>query len=191
MLTYLRPAAVLVGLFTLMTGILYPLVLTGVTQLSLPFGANGSLVQRNGTVIGSALIGQTFASDRYFKGRPSAAGSSGYDAAATSGSNLGPTSKKLIDRISADFAALGGQAGVPMAADALTASASGLDPHISPQYAASQVARVAAARGVTEASVQGILERQTGLPVLGFLGEPRVNVLELNLALDATPAPGS
>lgn len=191
MLTYLRPAAVLVVLFTLMTGILYPFALTGVTQLAVPLEANGSLIHRNGSVIGSTLIGQAFTSDRYFKGRPSAAGSAGYDAVASSGSNLGPTSKKLIDRIRADFAALGGQAGVPIAADALTASASGLDPHISPQNARSQVARVAAARGVTEASVRGQLERQTGLPLLGFLGEPRVNVLELNLALDATPAPGS
>ena len=185
MLAHLRPALVMLVLFTALTGLAYPLAVTGLAQVVLPSSANGSLVSRNGTTVGSALIGQSFSSEKYFRGRPSAAGEKGYDAAASSGSNMGSTSKKLIDRVNADVAALRGT-GAPTAipADAVTTSASGLDPHISPTYALLQVPRVAVARRVSEDRVRALLDRVAERPFLGVIGEPRVNVLQLNLMLD-------
>jgi len=188
MLKHLRAALTLFALLTLLTGVVYPLAMTGLAQLLLPGTANGSLVSRNGVVVGSALIGQGFASDRYFHARPSAAGANGYDAAASSGSNLGPLSKKLLDRVASDIAKLRTNQIAIIPADAVTVSASGLDPHISPQYAHLQLPRVAAARGMTEAQVREILVAHTDRPPLGVLGEPRINVLLLNMALDAASA---
>ena len=184
MLSHLRPALVMVALFTLLTGIAYPLAVTGVAQLALPSAANGSLAIRDAAVVGSTLIGQSFVSDKYFWPRPSAAGEKGYDAANSSGSNLGPLSKKLIERVKADVSLRRAGADV-VPADSVTASASGLDPHISPSFAALQIARVAATRKVPEARVRALVEKAVERPVLGLLGEPRVNVLLLNLALDA------
>jgi K+-transporting ATPase ATPase C chain len=192
MLTHLRPALVMLAAFTALTGIVYPLVITGVAQMAMRHHANGSPVMRDGKVVGSALIGQSFTSDRYFHGRPSAAGDKGYDAVASSGSNLGPTSRKLIERVQGDVKTLQGSLGAStIPPDAVTASASGLDPHISPGYADLQVARVAAARKVPGERVRAILASYTEQPVLGFIGEPRVNVLELNLALDAALGSGA
>ncbi len=182
----LRPALVLLLLFTLLTGVIYPLAVTGLSRLAFPSQAGGSLVERNGKVIGSTLLGQAFAGPQYFHGRPSGAGASGYDAAASSGSNYGPTSKALLERIGADAAGLSKeQPGKPIPADLLTASGSGLDPHISPAAAEYQLSRVAAARKLPEDRVRQLLREHSQGRDLGFLGEPAVNVLNLNLALDA------
>lgn len=184
MFSYIRPAVIFIAIFTLLTGIIYPLALTGVSQLIVASQANGSLIRRDGHVVGSALIGQTFTSDRYFHGRPSAAGKAGYDAMASSGSNLGPLSKSLMERVRADVSTLPQAGASVIPADAVTTSASGLDPDISQAFAALQITRVAAARGVPEDRVRDIVNKQTDRPSLGFAGEPRVNVLLLNLALD-------
>ena len=178
MLTYLRPAIVLLAFFTLLTGVAYPLAMTGIAQGMFPAQANGSLVEREGAVVGSSLIGQTFESARYFHGRPSAVN---FDAATSSGSNYGPSSTALLDQIKERAAPYGGT-NVP--ADLLTASGSGLDPHLSPAGALAQVARVTTARGLPEAQVRDLVAAHTQPPDLGILGEPRVNVLALNLALD-------
>jgi potassium-transporting ATPase KdpC subunit len=191
MITYLRPAIVLVVLCTIVTGLAYPFAMTGLAQLILPVQANGSLVERDGKIAGSALIGQSFTTDRYFHARPSAAGQNGYDAANSSGSNLGPLSKKLLDRVAADVQTLRGSSAILIPADAVTTSASGLDPHISPAYAALQVERVAKARGVDRGRVNIILKSLSERPTLGIVGEPKVNVFLLNLALDAGLAQGN
>ena len=173
-------------LLTVLTGILYPGLVTAVCQGLFPRQANGSLIERNGKVIGSALLGQGFTEARYFHPRPSAAGADGYDATSSGGSNLGPTSKKLVDRIQAARQSAERRERIP--ADHLTTSASGLDPHISPASARLQAARVAQARGLTEAAVVELIGRFTEDRDLGFLGEPRVNVLLLNLALEESNA---
>ena len=196
MLQYVRPAVVLLLLFTVLTGLVYPLAVTGIAQLAMPRQANGSLIEKNGVVVGSALIGQNFKSDRYFHPRPSATTDTDpndssktidapYNAANSSGSNLGPTSKKLIDRVRASVEAWRAVAGPgPVPADAVTTSASGLDPDVSPEAALAQVGSVAKARGLDESKVRQLVEASIEKPFLGLIGELRVDILRLNLALD-------
>jgi K+-transporting ATPase ATPase C chain len=182
---HIRPAIIVLLLLTLVTGVLYPLGFTALAQVLFPHQAAGSLVNVDGKVIGSELIGQNFASPRYFHGRPSAAGT-GYDAANSSGSNYAPTSKKLKDRIAADAAKLRAEnPAMPVPDDLVTASASGLDPDISPAAALFQVPRIAVARHMAQADVSALIGSQTERRFFGLLGEAHVNVLKLNLALDA------
>ena len=186
MLSQIRPAVVMIALFTGVLGVGYPLAVTGVAQAAFPDQANGSLVRdKEGRVVGSALVGQTFAAPGYLHPRPSAAGE-GYDASASSGSNFGPLNPDLIARVKTDADALRTEAGTKIIpADAVTASASGLDPHISPAYAELQAARVARARGVEEAQVREVIRQHVEGRTFGVLGQPRVNVLLANRALDA------
>lgn len=173
---------------TILFGLIYPLVITGVCQIFFPHQANGSLITSGNAVVGSELIGQGFTRPEYFHPRPSAAGEKGYDATASGASNYGPTNKRLIDRVTASldqFHKENPDYRGTIPADLLTASASGLDPHISPESARAQSARVAQARGVTTVEVDRLIAQHTEGPTLGLLGDPRVNVLKLNLALDA------
>jgi len=187
MLLTLRPAFVLFALFALLTGIAYPLAMTAIGQTFFQNAADGSPIVRDGRVVGSALIGQTFTRADYFWGRPSAAGN-GYDGRASSGSNLGPNSQALADRVRA-AAERYGVAARDIPVDLLTTSGSGLDPHISPAAALFQAQRVAEARNLPVETVRRLIETHTELPAAGILGEARVNVLELNLALDELAAP--
>ena len=183
--TSLRPAIVLTILFALLLGIVYPLAMTGIGQTLFPNQANGSLVRdTQGRVVGSTVVGQAFVGERYFQTRPSAAGD-GYDGLASSGSNLGPAAQELTDRVKADIEKqrAAGVAG-PVPVDLVTASGSGLDPHITPASALVQVARVANARGLSEGQVRDLVTRSIERPLLGFIGEDRVNVLALNQQLD-------
>lgn len=195
MLSQLRPAAVLLALFTLLTGLVYPLAVTASAQLLFPRQANGSLVEANGRVVGSSLVGQAFDDARYFWGRPSATTPVPYNAAASSGSNLGPTNPALAtavrERVAALRAAHPDQASTPVPVDLATASGSGLDPHVSPAAALFQVHRVARARALTDERVRRLVLEHVEGRSLGFLGEPRVNVLRLNLALDALAGGGA
>lgn len=183
-----RPALVLLAVLTILTGAVYPLAVTGVAQIALPYQANGSLIERHGRAVGSELIGQPFSDPKYFWPRLSATSPYPYNAASSSGSNLGPLNPALLDEVAARIKALraadpGNAAPVPV--DLVTSSASGLDPDISPAAAAYQVERVAKARGLSAAKVRALVARYTQGRQLGFLGEPRVNVLAFNLALDA------
>ena len=187
MLSQLKPAILITIVFTVLTWLLYPLAMTGIAQILFHKQANGSLIEMNGKVIGSELIGQNFTRPEYFHPRPSAAGQNGYDAANSSGSNLGPTNPALADRLRKDAEAFrkdNPDYTGPIPSDAITASASGLDPEISPANAAAQIVRVAKARGASDSDVERIVVANTARRQLGFLGEPRVNVLRLNIALD-------
>jgi K+-transporting ATPase ATPase C chain len=187
MIQQLKPAFLMTLILTVLTGLIYPGVVTGLCQVLFPAKANGSLVVRKGQAVGSQLIGQNFAKPEYFQPRPSAAGNDGYDGSASGGSNLGPTNQKLIDRVKASvdkFRKENPDYSGPIPADMLTSSASGLDPHISPASAMAQSPRIAKARGVSPEQIQQLVSRSTEGPDLGFLGEPRVNVLALNLELN-------
>ena len=184
--TAIRPAISLLLLLTLITGIAYPLAMTGVAQVLMPAHANGSLIREGDRVIGSELIGQNFAAPGYFHPRPSAAGENGYDASASAASNLAPGSQDLRNRIANAIPATGSTSNVPPAL--VTTSASGLDPHISPEAAFAQIARVVQARGIPGTRVEALVRAETETPLLGFIGERRVNVLLLNRQLDRISA---
>lgn len=187
--TDFRAALISMALFTVICGALYPLLITGIAQGVFPRQADGSIVYVDGEAVGSSLVGQSFGGPEYFHPRPSAAGAGGYDASASSGSNLGPSSQALVDRVTESLAAVREENGLsddaPVPVDAVTASASGLDPHISPAYAELQVARVAEERSISEDEVRELVKKHTDGSTLLVIGEPRVNVLSLNLALDA------
>lgn len=186
MLSLIRPAVVSMALFTLLLGLAYPLGVTGVAQAAFSRQADGSLVAQNGKVVGSQLVGQAFARPQYLHPRPSAAGANGYDASASSGSNLGPLNEDLAKRVKESADALRAEGvGGTIPADAVTASGSGLDPHISPQYADLQAERIARARGVDPGQIRALIAAHVEGRTFGVLGQPRVNVLMTNLALDA------
>jgi potassium-transporting ATPase KdpC subunit len=199
MLNQIRPAIVMIVLLTLITGIIYPFAITGIGQAVFPAQANGSLIEKDGKVIGSSLIGQNFAGDKYFRGRPSATSepdpndstktvSVPYAADNSTASNLGPTSKALMDRVKGDVDTLKGQSDKPVPVDLVTTSGSGLDPDITPAAAEFQIERVAKARGLSPEAVRQLVAQGTEGRTFGVLGEARVNVLKLNLALDAASA---
>ena len=181
----LRPAIAVLAFLTLFTGFLYPALVTGIAQVAFPSQANGSFITVDGRTVGSSLIGQSFDDPKYLWGRPSAAGKDGYDGTSSAGSNLGPTSKALVDRIAASVDAMrAANGGGPVPVDLVTTSGSGLDPEISPVAAEYQVERVAKARGIGADAVRAVIARHTTGSLLGFIGEPRVNILLVNLDLD-------